>query len=686
MRDDTCGLFWDDTPPPKPPSAEKIKRIAPDRTWEAPDYLPNLDAALRFDVPLLTDYDLTLGLYNRERFVFDIECYPNYFLCAFKSLATGKVTYVERYDNDPQGLTIATILDAKKYHWLIHNFLVVSFNGNGYDVPISALALDGATNEQLQEATERLIIWGVQPYDLLRSLRVKKLQINHIDLIEVAPLQASLKIYGGRLHCKKIQDLPFKPGTYLSPQQAAIVRLYCCNDLDNTALLYESLREPIKLRESLTTEYGVDVRSKSDAQIAEAIIIAEVTKLSGMRPRPVEVQIGTVFQYHAPKFLRYQSDLLRHVLNVVTTCGFEVGNSGKCDLPPAVADLRITIANSTYQLGVGGLHSTEESCYHISDTIYVIKDKDVASYYPKLILNEGMTPPALGQYFIPVYTKLVNDRLAAKKRGDKVAAENRKIVVNGGFGKLGNVYSVLYAPNLLIQVTLTGQLSVLMLIERLELAGVRVVSSNTDGIVIKCRRDQQTLCDGVIKQWEKDTSLELEDTEYLGIFNRDVNNYLAIKPDLTTKGKGVFGNPWREGADSKELYSRLSKNPQNQICVEAVIGFLTKGTAPRETILRSNDIRKFVSVRNVKGGAVKDGVYLGRAVRWYYAKDAPGEIIYASNGHLVPRTDQGAKPLMDLPNEFPNDVNHDWYIEETNSMLAGIGYANSPGSADEIAA
>lgn len=61
-----------------------------------------------------------------------------------------------------------------------------------------------------------------------------------------------------------------------------------------------------------------------------------------------------------------------------------------------------------------------------------------------------------------------------------------KIVLNGTFGKLGSKYSFLYSPNLMIQVTITGQLALLMLIEALEAAGISVVSANTDGIVSRC--------------------------------------------------------------------------------------------------------------------------------------------------------------------------------------------------------
>ncbi|MDE5458240.1 hypothetical protein GWE18_36630 [Bradyrhizobium sp. CSA112] len=70
---------------------------------------------------------------------------------------------------------------------------------------------------------------------------------------------------------------------------------------------------------------------------------------------------------------------------------------------------------------------------------------------------------------------------------------------------------------------------------------------------------------------------------------------------------------------------------------------------------------------------MKDGKYLGKVIRWYYSTDASGSINYKLNGNKVARSD-GAKPLMELPDALPNDVDYDWYIREAESILIDIGY------------
>ena len=659
-RKDMAGFFWNDTPPPKPPKAEKEKRTPPERTWEAPDYLPGLAEAQAFDIPIYTDQELFDAVCNGERFVFDIECYSNYFLVAFQGLTSGKIVYFE-FGNEWE----LYHWHIDKLLWLVGNACIVGFNSKNYDIPILSLAMAGADNACLKAATFEIIVNGTRPSDVLRNNKVKSIQCNHIDLIEVAPLRASLKIYGGRMHAPRMQDLPFDPDITLSTEQIDIVRWYCVNDLKTTGLLYYELEEQIHLRERMSAEYGVDLRSRSDAQIAESVISKEVEKLNGFKARRPEIPPGTAYRYNVPSFLRYDTDLMNWALHTVANARFIVSEFGNIGMPKELSELEIKIANGVYRMGIGGLHSFEQKQYCIADENTLIIDKDVTSYYPAIILNQGLFPAHLTRNFLHVYKTIVDRRIRAKREGNKVDADSLKITINGSFGKFGNMWSMLYSPQLLIQVTITGQLSLLMLIERLELSGITVLSANTDGIVIRCKVEQKELLDAIVKQWEVDTSFETEETNYSAIYSRDVNNYIAVKTDGKVKTKGAYAE------------IGLHKNPTNEICVDAVIAYLTKGTPIAQTITTCTDIRKFVSVRTVNGGAVHKGQFLGKAIRWYYNGE-DGEIVYAASGNKVPKSD-GAKPLMDIHENFPTDVNHEWYTAESNRILNDLALGETNG-------
>lgn len=655
-RPDSMGLFWSEPRKIKPPPLEKVKRIPPEPVWLADDYMPNLDDALAWEPDLYQGNEVWMAAARGEYHVFDIEHFHDYFLIMFKSLTTGKITYFEKR----AGQDIA----LQALHAVSTQLGLVGFNSRNYDIPMLTLALAGCSFEQLRFAQMMIIEQNMRGYEVLREFKVKQIDFNHIDLIEVAPLAGSLKIYGGRLHSKRMQDLPFPPHSELTREKEAIVRWYCANDLDMTADLYRSLQKDIKLRESLGAQYKMDLRSKSDAQIAESVIVSELTRLTGVKPQRSKILAGTCYFYQPPAYLQYRSETLQWVLSQICNTPFIVEEGGTIPLPDILRDTKFRVNETEYQIGIGGLHSCEAHTAQIADAEYCLIERDVASYYPFIILNLKLYPEHLGAAFLTVYKTIVDRRLKAKREGDKHTADSLKITINGTFGKLGNKWSVMYSPRLMLQVTITGQLSLLYLIEKIELAGMRVVSANTDGLVIRCPRVRRDELNAIIGEWERETDFTTEESEYHALLSRSVNDYIAVKTDLKVKGKGQLGRGITE----------LFKNPVNLICVTAIERFLSAGVPIQRTVCECRDLTQFLTVRAVQGGAVKQGVFLGKAIRWYYATDCEGEIVYAKTGNKVPRS-EGAQPCMKLPDTFPSNVDFAWYVREAEKMLGETGYS-----------
>ncbi|WEM33682.1 DNA polymerase [Pseudomonas phage PSA-KC1] len=187
-------------------------------------------------------------------------------------------------------------------------------------------------------------------------------------------------------------------------------------------------------------------------------------------------------------------------------------------------------------------------------------DNDVESFYPRTILNQRLCPPHLGEAFLTVYEKIVNTRIhakaeaaKAKKAGDRAAAkkwktvaDSLKITINGSFGKLGNKYSTLYAPQLMLQVTITGQLVLLMLIEALEQIGIEVISGNTERHYFKYHKSRHDEVRALIAAWEEWTGYKTEETRYKAVFSRDVNSYVAIKKTAATPKRVLLTNNWAQ--------------------------------------------------------------------------------------------------------------------------------------------
>lgn len=203
-------------------------------------------------------------------------------------------------------------------------------------------------------------------------------------------------------------------------------------------------------------------------------------------------------------------------------------------------NLNVVINGHKYVFGTGGIHSSIESkAIHAGDK-YLIVDLDVSSFYPHLAIQNNVYPEHLGEQFCKTYLDLYNQR----KTFDKNAPENKalKLSLNGTYGNSNNKYSPFYDPKYTMTITVNGQLSLCMLIERiLELKDASSIQSNTDGITMMIRKEDSDKLDQIVKQWEKETKLEMERNDYSSMYIRDVNNYVAVyQKNNKVKLKGAY--------------------------------------------------------------------------------------------------------------------------------------------------
>lgn len=615
----------------------------------------------------------------------DTECFPNYWNIEFRCVETGRTRLFEQCDD------LGIELDRNGIAKLCKNWRLVTFNGLYYDMPMIALAMSGVSNAELKQANDEIILANLQYWEFYDRYGVKLPEwMDHIDLMPVAPAAAqelSLKGYAGRMHAPTMMDLPFSPDHVITREDLPVLRKYLGNDTSNTAMLWDELREQCKLRAVLSEKHGIDVRSKSDAQVAEAVIKKSVERITGRKLYKPDITPG-LFQYAAPRYIAYETAELQAMLSTILRARFRIRPDGKVDCPE-LQGLDVLIGGKPYRMGLGGLHSKEESVSHYSDDDFTLRDRDVTGYYPNLIIASGRYPKNMGMHFQTVFRDIVDTRTkekvrskALKKAGRKAEAdaaadnaESMKIMTNGTFGKTGSQFSPLYSPDLMIYTTLTGQLSILMLIEQCTLRGWEVVSANTDGFVTKVPNADTDRFNALVMEWEWDSGLQTEETVYRSLHSRDVNSYFALTEDDTEKDgikvkrKGEYAE---SGRGVKASYG-LKKNPNMDVCNDAVMEFLKHGTPVESTIRNCQDIRKFVVVQRAAGGASKDGEYVGKWLRYYYGDDTPGPLIRSDGGRVG--SSEGACPCMTLPDELPDNIDYARYEREAYAILRDIGVA-----------
>ena len=588
------------------------------------------------------------------------------------------------------------MLDDRSLQW-------ISFNGNRFDIPLLTAWAAGAGVGMLKDLSTRIVEDNLMPWDIYKMLGIKALDIDHIDLIDVAPgVMISLKTYAGRMHQKRMLDMPFHHDQDLTPDQYPLVEEYCFNDLEVTQSLFITLSESLAIREHMSGEYSLDLRSKSDAQIAETILKAE-TGIYSSTTRPNWVV------YDTPKIIKTKAPKLLELIDWLSNENFEINPANGSPIEPDWMQDPIVFRDGLYKVGLGGLHSQHDKCVsYTADDEWMISDIDAASYYPSIILKCGIVPHMAGgkgRAFIQAYERIYLERIAAKHSNLQLS-KTLKIVLNGLFGKLGSIYCPFYSPDLLLAVTLTGQLNLLTLIDDLaKHRGIEVISANTDGIMVRYKTALRTKMLDIVAKHGKRTGFDYEETRYRRVALKDVNNYIAVKPDGQIKAKGLYAR-----AGVLEM-----KNPTMEICSKAAANYLALDTLPETTVLLATDIRDFVAVRSIKtkGGGVQHthtklvddwielergkwmrgdesgktvkrvsrpapvevgygGVPFGRVARWYMTTEQLPAITQVNNGNQVPKT-EGARLCMTLPDRLPDDLDKDWYIRETYSMLNDMG-------------
>lgn len=602
--------------------------------------------------------DLPIG----QDLVFDIEIFRNFLFIAFKVVNTNQYVVFSGDENVP--------FDHRPVLWFMSRHRCIGFNSASFDMPILTYAMTGATIVQIKQMCDKIIIDRIKKYEVYKEFQLNPLPVNHIDLIEVCPQTGPLELYGAKLHAKSILAMPSSPEMFLTDEEKSKISWYCLKDLDITELIFQNLTQEIELRENITEQFfvntGIDVMSCSDAQMAEKIMREEIKRKLGRLPKS-KSKPGDYFEYEAPSNIQFLTEPLKELFRDIKDSDFVIGPTGHPVLPENLDGRQINIGQATYTIGIGGLHSTETCQAVVANEGGWLLDVDVASQYPRIILNNNIKPEHLGDTFTEIYNDQVEARLEAKRAGRKQEADSRKIIVNGLYGKLSEKWSCVYSPKNTIQVTLTGQLTLLMLIEYAEQRGIRVISANTDGLVFDVRNAEHLeVVRETVAQWSSYLGFETEETFYKAIYSRDVNNYIAVKLDGTLKTKGAYLLP-------KDIF-RFHKNPDCNIVSKAICKYLTDGIPVRETAESSDDIRDFVIVRQIKskGGAEFTGEKIGKVVRWYYSRYSEACITVVKSGNKVAKS-EGCKPLPILPDTFPDDVDLEKYVGLAEEGLYLIG-------------
>lgn len=376
---------------------------------------------------------------------------------------------------------------------------------------------------------------------------------------------------------------------------------YNDNDVYIVAELIRMNQEEVLLRYRISEEYKVDVYSASRSTIADKVIVKLYSKFTGLHPKAFidtkTIRRKILVSEILSDKIAFSTPELNDILSDIRFLTLR-GEKGEFDR-------EFTFMGTSYTIATGGLHSNEIPAVYVENSDSIIVDRDVASYYPNMIRSlkvcqKHLIPKAWFRIADTIVDERLEHKHLAKDKSldvmerDKhaTAAACLKIVANAGiFGKMGSEKSFLCDKKAMYQVTINGQLFLLMLIEKLELAGIHVISANTDGIVTIVPRKLEQTADDICHWWEKYLGLELEFTYYTKYVTEGVNSYLTVKRGGSSKFKGRM-NP-------KMFLEDLSKGYNSPIVAKCVTEYFINGTPVMETLRNAKSILDFCRTQNV---------------------------------------------------------------------------------------
>jgi hypothetical protein len=620
--------------------------------------------------------DKVLFNFNNMIWIFDCEIFINYFSVIFKNVDTKEVKEFIIFEekNDLPDL-YNFITDPNKWF--------VGYNSFSYDNQLLKYIHTKYFDFSMTDTREITI----QIYTLSQTIinsefrdYMYNLPFKTIDLMKVGGYQRSLKLMGTNMKWPKIQDLPLPFNHVVTTDDILTIRKYNLNDVLITEALYYKLLDRLKLRAELSELYNIDCYTESDSGVANRILekfYSETTGLEKKHFKDLRTERKFVkFDWVVFPDIDFGSDILMTLLEEVKSYIYYK------DQP--FFRKKVTFDGIEYKLGIGGIHSEDRGAvFEETETTHLI-DCDISSMYPTLAINHNLAPEHLGSKFMRNFRELRDKRLRAKKEGRKAESEGLKVTLNAVIGKTRNPHTWLYDPIVNLKVTINGQLYILMLIEALVNSGFKVISANTDGITTIVDKDKEKLYYEVCKNWETYTKFELEYVYYKKYIRKDVNNYVAIKTDGTTKEKGIF-------AQDQDLIFKSNHQGQSfdqPIINIALYNYFANDIPIAKTIGEHEDIYDFCTAKKIDKKFTNEYHWLSnreyrkdkiqQSVRYYVSKHNYSGKLFKVDENGNKEEYEVNKTVMLFNNYIKTDhmreyvVDYGYYISKTQKIIDEI--------------
>ena len=606
--------------------------------------------------------------------VYDVEIFPNCFHCCCKDTETRELYKFEISERKNQLNELVEFFrrpylfcgyNNHHYDDVIINY-VIDYHRALTDLPYwrvcqSLFNLSTTIVEDEDGSREKLKRWKYAHY--FKSMDLLTMQFSQ-------KLRVGLKTMQITMHYHNVYEYE---GDFSSPipvDEIDNMIEYNTNDVESTTELLNRLQDQIELRLFIEQEHGIDCLSMDSVKMAETFLLQKYSERSGI-PKNVIKEMRSPMDYIPLKdvilpFIKYKNPKLQDVLeDMKKQIVYSKERKGY--------EKKFVLSNVVYSVGVGGIHSIHTpQIFHPKDDEH-IGHADVTSMYPSFLIKYQWGPRHLGKLFCDIFSEIYEERVEAKRTGQKVKNLFLKIVLNSPTGKMQQEVSWMYDPFNVFKIRINGQLILLMLVDRLLELGCEIIQVNTDGVVYRAKNQLREGIERAIHEVESITQLMFEVDEYEAFYQYAINDYFGVE-----KGYSESHNP--KLIEKKGMFitdTKLGKGLAPVIIPKAVINYFLTKQPVNEFIVKDRDIRDFLMSQAVdKKFKVVHGEKPIQRINRFYAS-TNGEYLYKidPNGGRD-KTNMLTKSGVTILNKFDDlpiedrKINYRYYISEAKKVIA----------------
>ena len=617
---------------------------------------------------------------NRIVHVYDVEIFPNCFHCCVKNTETGQLYKFEISERRNQ---LTDVVDFFRLQPIEDYFrMFCGYNNHHYDDVIINYMID------YRDKLAGLPYWRIcqSLFNLSSTIvgdeegsreKLKRWKYAHyfqsMDLLTMQfsqKLRVGLKTMQVTMHYKNVYEYE---GNFDSPifnKDIDKMISYNINDVESTEELLNRLKDQIELRLFIEQEHGIDCLSMDSVKMAETFLLEKYSERSGI-PKNVIKEMRSPMDYIPLKdvilpFIKYKNPKLQDVLE-------DMKKQIVYSKERKSYEKKFVLSNVVYSVGVGGIHSIHTPQIFLPKDDEHIGHADVTSMYPSFLIKYQWGPRHLGKLFCDIFSEIYDERVEAKRTGQKVKNLFLKIVLNSPTGKMQQEVSWMYDPFNVFKIRINGQLILLMLVDRLLELGCEIIQVNTDGVVYRAKNQLREGIERAIHEVETITQLMFEIDEYEAFYQYAINDYFGVE-----KGYSETHDP--KLIEKKGMFitdTKLGKGLAPVVIPKAVINYFLTKQPVDEFIKKDLDIRDFLMSQAVdkKFKVVHGEKPIQRINRFYASTDGPYLYKVDPNGDRE-KTNMLTKSGVTILNNFDErpiedrKINYRYYISEAKKVIA----------------